>query len=150
MKGRQRIVLDTQLFVLLVIGLTSELYIGRHKRMGGYNESDFAVLRDILMMAPPVVVTPHALAETSNLLGYISEPARTEIRAVFRGVIAVSEERHVSSRDAAADAAFMRLGLTDAALLMATTPADLLLTDDLDLHVAALSRGLTSLRLRDL
>jgi hypothetical protein len=142
--------IDTKLLVLIVVGMASVRYIEKHKRLSGYVTADFELLLDYLAAAPSVVVIPHTLTEASNLLGQIGEPARTNIFAAFRAFILANKERFVASRRAAAAADFVRLGLTDSALLEAVTPRDMLLTEDLDLHVAALGRGRFSMRLSDL
>jgi hypothetical protein len=40
----QTLILDTNLLVLLVVGMTSRAYISRHKRLRAFLESDFDVL----------------------------------------------------------------------------------------------------------
>lgn len=52
------------------------------------------------------------------------------------------EERHVESRQAVARDEFLRIGLTDAAILEMATASHTLLTVDLDLYLTALNRGL--------
>ena len=60
------IVLDANLLLLLVVGLTSRAYISKHKRLQGYEELDFDLLICLIGSAN-VIVTPNTLTETSNL-----------------------------------------------------------------------------------
>ena len=55
----------------------------------------------------------------------------------FCDLIGTAEEFHVSGQVAVKHSAFIRLGLTDAALLEAGDPSSVVLTDDFDLYAAA-------------
>lgn len=134
------LVLDSNLLLLLVVGTAATSYIPRHKRLRAYTESDFDLLIELIASAPRVLVTPNTLTETSNLAGYIEEPARTEIYEVLRALIHATEEEYVESRRAVTRSEFVRLGLTDAALL-STGESRALLTADLDLYLSAIAVG---------
>ncbi|MGH7047742.1 MAG: hypothetical protein ACREE2_15285 [Stellaceae bacterium] len=136
------IILDANLLLLLVVGLTSRTYISKHKRLRPYNEFDFDLLEGIVGSATKIVVTPHTLAETSNLIGYIGEPAREQIYLQLRLLLGAFHERHVESVNAAQREEFPRLGLADAVQLELAAESHTLLTIDLDLYLAARRRGL--------
>lgn len=137
------IVLDAQLIVLFAVGMASRDYIGRHRRLKGYTEVDFDLLRQILSHATKIVLTPNTLTEASNLAGYIAEPARSHIYGFFRVLIDsdVAEELYLESSLAAAHGKLARLGLTDCVLLNTVTAKDTLLTADLELYLSAVSQG---------
>jgi hypothetical protein len=135
------IVLDTVLLILLVVGATNPALIARHKRLRAYTAEDFVLLQNVLMQSSGVVVTPNILSETSNLLSHIDEPARSEAFLTFGRFIQENSEQFVSSRTAVQESEFIRLGLTDVVSLVTTQPPHHLLTDDLDLYLAALNRG---------
>ena len=90
-----------------------------------------------------MLLLPNVVAEAANLLGQISEPGLSVLRAGTRQVVDVSNETSVLSKIACADKGFARLGLTDAAILHLATPLPLL-TDDLGLFLAAIARGLSA------
>lgn len=77
----------------------------------------------------------------------IAEPARTDIAVAFRALLetiegpTLIEERYVESRRAVQQPEFPRLWLTDSGILDEMTDAQVLLTVDLDLYLAALMRG---------
>ena len=135
------IVLDTNLLMLLVVGATSTSLIGRHDRLAAYSKADFDLLGDCLAGSSQIVVTPHTLTETSNLLRQIGNPARDKISATLKGLIARAEERFIDGRKAIDHKDYIRLGLTDCALMSATGGGEELLTVDLDLYLAALRHG---------
>lgn len=143
---RPYLAVDTNLLVLFVVGATALDYISKHKKL--YNEfcaSDYAFLQDTIANSSGIIVTPHVLAETSNLLAYVGEPAKSEIFMVFKAMIAETKETLIRSAQASTRDEFSRLGLTDAALLELCGDDVILLTCDTDLWLAALNKGLQAL-----
>jgi hypothetical protein len=135
------VILDSNLLLLFVVGTTLRSYIATHKRLRAYSEPDFDLLLQIIERANNVVVTPNTLTETSNLLGYMAEPARTKLFETFRALIEASDEFHCESRKAANSPVFLRLGLTDAVLMDSCKEQVSLVTADFDLYNATLSSG---------
>jgi hypothetical protein len=135
--------IDSQLLLLYLVGATARTYIARHKRLRAYTEDDFDLLLAQIEGIESLVLTPNTLSETSNLIDHIAEPARGEIYAVLRAVLALPEavERYVPSSVAARQRALPRLGLTDCALLDLCHEGTPLLTADLPLYLAAVSAG---------
>ena len=135
------VMLDSNLLLLFVVGTTKRSYITVHKRLRAYSESDFVLLLQIIERASSVIVTPNTLTETSNLLGYMAEPARSELFKTFRAFIVVSEELYCESRLVANSAIFIRLGLTDAVLADSCKEQVSLITADFDLYQSTLAGG---------
>src|SRR5271170_2090463 len=98
---RRRLIVDSELLTLFIVGTTSRHYISRHKKLKSYIEEDYDLLLGIVSTAAEVVVTPHALAETSNLLGYIQDPARTKIFETMRALTPGFSESQIASRKGA-------------------------------------------------
>ena len=142
----KRIGIDTNLLLLLVVGEASRDFIEKHKRSRAYSAQDFDLLRNLLLRADQIVVTPTTLAEVSNLAGYgVAEPMRTLIYESFKSMIGRTDERYQSSTQIAETKEFVRLGLTDCAWLEAVDAETYLLTDDIDLYLAASQRGLQAM-----
>ncbi|MDY8108602.1 hypothetical protein U0C82_05460 [Fulvimarina sp. 2208YS6-2-32] len=135
------LLLDTNLVVLLVVGMLGPQYIRSHKRLQRYDETDFAILKTLVAASSGLVFSPHILTETSNLLRYVDEPLRSRLSLVLMRLIDTTEERVVASRTAAQDRHFSRLGLADCVLLHLARNDAVLLTDDLPLYLAAASAG---------
>lgn len=135
------LILDSNLLVLFIVGVTDRALIGRHKRLKAFSVEDFDLLSAVIARAPSVLVTPNGLTETSNLLRQIDEPAKGRLIETFRTVVLKVGEEYITSRSAVAVREFARLGLTDAGLLEAMRETHLLLTADLDLYLAATQRG---------
>ncbi len=90
-----------------------------------------------------LVSTPHILAETSNLLRQCTEPLKGQLSVAFAALVAVLSEDQMAARQVVNSRYFRRLGLTDAALLELGRSELALLTDDLDLYLAAANAGLS-------
>ena len=130
--------IDANLLVLLVVGSVERRLVGIHRRTRRFTPEDYDRLLKVIDTLECVLVTPNTLTEASNLL-----ESRRDRRFLdrLRLVIESSEEIVVASAEAAHNAAFPRLGLTDAALLEAVSEKRPLITTDLDLFHAASSKG---------
>jgi hypothetical protein len=144
---RKVIALDANLLVLLVVGLTERRYISIHKRLKEYDVADFDQLNALISHSAGIAATPNALSEASNLLRQIGEPAKTQIAVAFRELIKVTSEIHIKSVDAASRTEFLRIGLSDSALLEIGRSMEIskknmvILSVDLDLYLAACAAG---------
>jgi len=139
---RSEILLDSTVFILLLVGSASRTYIARHKALSSYTEEDYDLLVSYLQKADRLVVTPHVLTETSNLAKRIWSPAREAIYLALKEITETLREASEASTVAMKRPEFIRLGLTDAALLGVVSGGHVtLLTDDLDLYLAASDSG---------
>lgn len=136
------LLLDSNLAVLYAVGATNIKYIAKHKRLQTYDVTDYTIICNIMASFDDVVFTPNVLTETSNLLGQIGDPIRTEIARTFSDIVRRAEERFVDSKVAVNHSHFVRLDLTDAVLLLLAASGATLLTVDLDLYLATQSSGL--------
>lgn len=132
-----RIVLDTNLLVLLVVGMTDRTFIAKHKRTRSFEAEDFDLLCSVLAKFDQVVVTPHIITETSNLISQIREPNRGEILKTLLGILPTHDERYEPSHVICQNNHFLRLGITDCAILNIMSKDVPLLTVDLDLYLSA-------------
>lgn len=136
----RRIVVDTNLLLLLIVGLSDLSLIGKHKRTMVFESEDFVQLRKLLVDFDTIMVTPHVLTEVSNLLSQIREPACGQLRSKFAEIVVTFVESFEPSKDVVMHRAFLRLGLTDCALLNLVGESIPILTTDLDLYLAAIER----------
>ena len=114
--------------------------IEKHRRLREFQEEDYDTLVGILSQVNKILVTPNTLTEASNLLAYHGEPERSRLFEVLRILIKEHEEIVVTSQSASCNKEFTRLGLTDAALLEAVSNTAPLITVDLALYLAAISK----------
>lgn len=139
------IILDTNLAVLLVVGLVRRDQIGVHKRTRSFDQNDFEILAGIVSRSRGLVFTSNVLTETSNLVRQTNDPLRTQLTKFLAGNIAgASTAISVDSQAGFERKEYERLGLTDAILLhlSAVSGDSVIVTDDLDLYLAAATDGL--------
>ncbi len=142
-----QVALDSNLLLLLVVGMTSRDYVAKHKRLRAFTAEDYDLLREELTVAEEILVTPNTLTETSNLIDHIGEPIRAEVYATLRALLRLptAKEAYVASVAAAERAELPRLGLTDCALLELCSSGTPLMTVDLHLFLAAVAKGAKAL-----
>ena len=132
----EKIFIDTNLLMLLVVGATGKHLIGKHDRLQAFEIEDYERLMNLVKKIGRVLVTPNILTETSNLLSQHGEPERSYIFEKLRAFIKETEEVPIVSEVASSNENFIRLGLTDAALLEVVSRSNPLITVDLDLYLA--------------
>lgn len=126
----QRLLIDSELLVLLIVGTASPGFISAHKNLKAYSKADFDFLLSFLALVPNVVVTPNTMTEASNLARQIREPIRTLVGETLRALALLQDEVFVPSRNAVTRPEFTTVGLTDSVLLTLMRPTDVLLTAD--------------------
>lgn len=135
------LVLDSNLVILLIVGITDRNLIGKHRRLRAYSLDDFEYLLNLIRNHGPIIVSPNVLTEVSNLCRQISEPVHRQISSFLERFIADASEEYVASNLAIQNDQFAQLGLTDAVILEQMDAARLLLTADHDLYIAARRRN---------
>lgn len=140
-----KIILDTNLSILLLVGLTNPSYIAKHKRLNEYDITDFNIIYDLLSHKTEVIFCPNILTETSNMLRQIFNPIKNELSVKFASLIRNATEIFVNSNIVVDHDEYIRLGLTDSAILCLADTDCTILTDDLDLYLAAASFGLKAI-----
>lgn len=139
------ILLDTNVLLLLLFATHQPTMIGK-KRLEKYGELDGKLLVSYIQQFSKILTTPHVLAETSNLARQIvSGRWRSELSAKLHPLFCLNlpssfAQCKVEGQDIDSNL-FGQLGLTDSGLATLVQTNMLLLTDDLDLYIAVISRG---------
>lgn len=139
------ILVDTNVLLLHLFGQYLPSAVGQ-KRLEKYSADDASLIAQFLQRFDHILTTQHVLAETSNLARQI---VSGEQQRVLSGRLyplfcldAPESLRPCNVIGTSIDArVFAQLGLTDAGLTALVQADTLLLTDDLDLFVAAVSTG---------
>ena len=128
--------LDSNLAILLFVGLSGKSNISKNKRLRAYDERDFELIEAIVDDFAGLILSPNVLTETSNLIRYMPDPARSLAVTIMSEAILRFEEVYIRSVEAIRRKEYSRLGMTDAVLLEIISRGIGLLTDDLDLYIA--------------
>lgn len=135
------VLVDSNLLFVHVVGCTSREHVGRARRTEQYSVADFDLLQSTLAEFDEILVTPHVLAETSNLLGYLAEPLLSKARHTFAAILLPWQERFTPGSKLTGTPVYLRLGLTDSALFSTASASTTLLTDDLPLFIEVRRAG---------
>lgn len=144
--------LDANVLLLHTVGSLRRELVGQFYGLKEYQATDFDLLQSYLRKCPSLVTTPNVWTEVSNLLGRarIVPPLTMALSESLRTGIGKFEETFHSSREAAEDRAFVRLGLTDASLLLALDRKTILLTTDAPLYREVIGRKLQAVNFHHL
>ncbi len=137
------VIVDANLLVLLLVGITDRAFISKHKKTRSFTEEDFDLLTIFLSQYQSIVVTPNILTETSNLAGLIGEPNRSFIFETLKVLLKAYQEIYLPSSTISDNLHFTSLGITDCGIIETLSKEENteLITTDLDLYLAAASSG---------
>ncbi len=137
------VLLDANLLVLYIVGSHDPRLIGSVKATRSFTVRDYEFVAGLVSLFDRLVTTPHVLTEVDGLSN-VGLPGRHrwDYLDTFRQRIEEAVEVQTPARDVVADPAFLRLGLTDAAVLTLGEGGPLVVSTDLDLCIALESRGL--------
>ena len=129
------LLIDTNLLLLLTVGLLDRGLVPRFHRTRGYTAEDFDLLARFAGLFTRLVVTPQVLAEISNLAASIKEPRLSEYYLHLSPLLQNAREDHVPKDRLLAEewgGLLPKLGFTDVSIIEAAREGGyLILTDDL-------------------
>ena len=133
--------IDTNLFVLLVVGLYNKEYITQHKRTNNFTEEDYDLLLENLSLYNEVWITSHCVAEVSNLLKQTNSALQNDLLECLKSLCSHTREAHLSHLNVVKDAHFLQLGVDDTGITQKSKRVTTTFTVDHDLHLALLNLG---------
>lgn len=135
------LVLDTNVFLLLLIGTWGKARINQFKRTQRFTESDYDNLLYLCGSARRLVVTPHVITEACNLCDNHNANFGG---AVFETLVEMSssmKERRKESFLLFEYSEFLRFGLADVSILDASLKSHIAVTDEAKLYAAISAAG---------
>jgi hypothetical protein len=151
----KRILLDSNLLLVLLAGRFDARLFGRFKRISTYSLRDYELLEHLVKRFSILFTTPHILAEVSNLANSLSEQWREDwLRSMAAQVtclncMPVFDEYWIPAKQLVLSPEFLAFGLTDASLAQLSDLA-LIITDDFRLSGFLRRKGVPILNFRDL
>jgi hypothetical protein len=139
----QRLLIDTNLFVLWVVGIVNTARISGFKRTSKYDAEDFHLLVRHVLRGREIFTSPHILAEVSNLTD-LTGRERDVARNVLKSTLASMKEVFVPAIEISKEVTYPRLGLSDAGIVnLAQNHQCHVATDDFDLYLALTKESLS-------
>jgi hypothetical protein len=151
----KKILLDSNLLLVLLAGKFDIRLFGSFKRIRSYSLEDYELLELLVEKFSVLFTTPHILTEVSNLANSLSEQWREDwLRSMAAFVSCQNckpflEECWTPIKQLALNPEFMAFGLTDASLAQLSSNA-LIVTDDFRLSGYLRRKGVSILNFRDL
>ncbi|ADW67460.1 PIN domain-containing protein [Granulicella tundricola] len=144
-----KILLDTNLLLLLLIGSFDRSLITRFKRTSQFTPSDFDALVELLSASRQLVTTPHLLTEVSSLANALPSYLKLEWHQHLAEQTSRFFEVFIASETLMKQPAFLALGLADSAVFAAAAES-LVLTEDYRLAGSLRASGMTAMSFSDL
>jgi len=131
----KQVLLDANLLTVLIVSQLGAGEIELHKKTSQFTTEDGVLLMQLLKRFKKTITTPQVITETANLLDWMQGKKREVAFGLLRTFVHQVDEYCLSSKSVSDSIAFLKLGLTDAALYELTRSKQLvLLTVDLDLY----------------
>lgn len=140
---------DTNLLVLLLVGAVNRQRIPKFKRTQSFSIEDFDLLLRLIDCFGKLIATPHVLSQASDLADLDGKELNL-VRETFKLIVDQNDEVFDESRVLVADPIFTRFGLADAAVAKVNSRGILVVTADVQLHLALQHRGWDALNFNHL
>ena len=127
------IVIDANIFLVLLIGSVDVALISGFKKTLKYTEKDFQILQDFLSFFL-VFTTPNILTEVSNHCETLNNQKDGIIFLQMRNLLKQLYEEYIISTAIADNKVFWKFGLTDGSIYELAERGFLILTDDFPLY----------------
>lgn len=142
----KHVLLDANLLTMYLVAQLGDGEVEKFKRTQEYKTVDAKILDKTLLGFKSIITTPQVLTETANLLDWFSGAKRKQLFDYLSNFIVQIDERHLSAKRIIISPAFIKLGLSDAALFdICHLDKCVLLTADLDLYGFAAGHGIEAI-----
>jgi len=135
------VLIDSNLLILLIVGLYDKELIASHKRTRDFTPGDFDLLVEHIDGYEKLWITSHCLAEVSNLIRQTNTRQAEELMVCLSQFVAAFKESHMSKGLIFNDDISTRLGVTDTGLIIKSKNVTCTYTTDLNLYLEISKRG---------
>jgi hypothetical protein len=135
------VLIDTNLLLLLVVGIYDRRRIESFKRTSKYSVKDFQRVGGIANEFETLWTTPNIMTEVDNLGRQLESREWPNFSRALESLVLKMREEYKPTSELVTQAQYTRLGVADCAVLRLTTPF-LLISDDLGLYMEAQRIGM--------
>lgn len=137
---RKGVVLDANLLILYIVGCFDSQAVSKVRRIKAYRTKYFSIIASYLAETTRVLITPHVLTETCNLIDSSNYKVK-EILEWIKTNFDLFDERHKPSEALMAEAGFTKFGLADSSIEDLCKEGFLAFTDDLPIYGYLANKG---------
>lgn len=142
----KQVLLDANLLTMYLVAQLGDGEVEKFKRTQEYTTADAKILDEALLGFQSIITTPQVLTETANLLDWFNGAKRELLFNYLSNFIVKIDEKHLTAKQIIISPAFIKLGLSDAALFdICHLDKCVLLTADLDLYGFASGHGIEAI-----
>lgn len=144
------ILIDTNIFLLYLVGLVNRERIAKFKRTRQFIPEDYDLLLYIIDGFQKVITTPNIMTEVNSLANQLGNPERSQCLNTFALLTSKISEEYIDSISVAKHESFAQFGLTDCGIMYLTKNKYLVLTDDLKLSLYLNAQGIDTINFNNL
>lgn len=144
--SRPRVVLlDSNLLLLLITGLTDRELIPRLRMTKAYAPADYDSIKNLVNLFRVLLTTPNVLTEVSNFIGRTELQTRDRLFGTYVAFVSGATENYVASSIIVRRNELHEFGLTDLSIEDCAGSGVAVITDDLPLYAWLIGRGLIAI-----
>lgn len=142
----KRVLLDANLLTMYLVAQLGDGEVEKFSRTRAYTTADAKILDKTLLGFNSIITTPQVLTETANLLDWFKGKKRKILFGYLSQFVLTVDEKYLTAKQIILSPAFIKLGLSDAALFdICHLDKCVLLTADLDLYGFAAGHGIEAI-----
>ena len=128
-EGLMTLLLDTNILLLFLVVRVDAGLLSTFKRVSNFDESDVALLVEVVKRYSQIITTPHILAEVSNFVDQAPIHRRRELVGAFRRFAEDQQEHYEQAMELVRRPEFESLGLADTGIYSLSASVTVLTAD---------------------
>ncbi|MCL2064122.1 MAG: hypothetical protein FWG98_07080 [Candidatus Cloacimonetes bacterium] len=124
------VIIDTNIFILYLVGQINKNRIKDYSRDQSYSEEDYFYLLNLLSKYDRLITSPNILTEVDNILNRISGEDKNKYLSIVKKTYQQTIEKFMETNLVSQNWYFDILGLTDSVIIMMAKKSDLLISGD--------------------
>lgn len=148
--NKDRLIVDSNLLILLLIGNFDKNRISKFKRTNMFTVEDYDLLVNIIKKFNEIIVTPNILTEVCNLCNSYNTANDNKLYIYFKQIIDNFTENYVPTKSITTLFTFNKLGVSDSTIFELCSKGTLLLTDDFPLYSCVTSKKYLAINFHNL
>lgn len=124
------VIIDTNIFILFLVGQINENRIKNYTRNSLYTKEDYYFLLNVLADYDRIITSPNILTEVDNILNRIGGEDKYKYLVLAKTMYKQTIEKYIETERITQNWYFDSLGITDSSILMMAKDCELLIYGD--------------------
>jgi len=124
------VIIDTNIFILFLVGQINENRIKNYTRNSLYTKEDYYFLLNVLADYDRIITSPNILTEVDNILNRIGGEDKYKYLVLVKTMYKQTIEKYIKTEKITQNWYFDSLGITDSSILMMAKDCELLISGD--------------------